>query len=63
MCIRDSYDSTDSDLDNDREAAYWINCLRTDVEVLVKPEEALVVTRILEAIYESSKTKKPVYLG
>ena len=57
------YDSTDSDLDNDREAAYWINCLRTDGEVLVKPEEALVVTRILEAIYESSKTKKPVYLG
>ena len=57
------YDSTDSDLDNDCEAAYWINCLRTDGEVLVKPEEALVVTRILEAIYESSKTKKPVYLG
>ncbi len=57
------YDSTDSDLDNDREAAHWINCLRTDGEVLVKPEEALIVTRILEGIYKSSQTKKPVYFS
>lgn len=30
-------------------------------ELRVKPEQALVVTRILEAIYESAKTGKPVY--
>ena len=55
------YDSTESNLDNDREAAYWIHCLKTDSELVVKPEQALVVTQILEAIYESSKTRKPVY--
>lgn len=30
-------------------------------DVVVKPEQALVVTEILEAIYESAKTGKPVY--
>ena len=29
-------------------------------ELRVKPEQALVVTQILEAIYESGKTGKPV---
>jgi len=28
---------------------------------VVLPEQALMVTRVLEAIYESSKTGKPVY--
>ncbi|WP_260450568.1 hypothetical protein, partial [Listeria booriae] len=32
-------------------------------EPVVKPEQALVVTQILEAIYESSKTGKPVYFN
>ena len=32
-------------------------------EVCVKPEQAYVVTQILEAIYESAKTGKPVYLN
>lgn len=31
-------------------------------ELVVKPEQALVVTKILEAIYESGKTGKVVYL-
>ena len=31
-------------------------------ELCVKPEQAFVVTQILEAIYESAKTGKPVYL-
>ena len=30
-------------------------------ELVVKPEQALVVTEILEAIYESNKTGKAVY--
>ena len=30
-------------------------------EVVVKPEQAIVVTKILEAIYESAKTGKAVY--
>ncbi|MGB5004224.1 MAG: gfo/Idh/MocA family oxidoreductase, partial [Lactococcus raffinolactis] len=33
-----------------------------DTEPLVKPEQALVVTQILEAIYMSAKTGEPVYL-
>jgi predicted dehydrogenase len=33
-----------------------------DTEPLVKPEQALVVTQILEGIYKSAKTGEPVYL-
>jgi len=47
--------------DQDVEARQWIDCIVNDTEPLVKPEQALVVTQILEAIYESSKTGKPVY--
>jgi len=43
------------------EARMWINSILNDTEPLVKPEEALVVTEILEAIYESAKTEKPVF--
>ncbi|MBM7694532.1 putative dehydrogenase [Peribacillus deserti] len=45
------------------EARLWIECIINDTEPVVKPEEALVVTQILEAIYESSKTGKAVYFG
>ena len=44
------------------EAKAWIDALLNDTEPLVKPEEALVVTEILEAIYESSRSGKPVFL-
>ena len=47
----------------DIEARAWINCVINDTEPLVKPEEALVVTEILEAIYKSSETGEPVYLN
>jgi predicted dehydrogenase len=43
------------------EARNWINCILNDTDPLVLPKQALVVTQILEAIYESSKTGKPVY--
>ena len=43
------------------EARHWINCIINDTEPIVLPKQALVVTNILEAIYESSKTGKPVY--
>lgn len=45
----------------DIEARLWIDSIINDTEPTVKPEQALVVTQILEAIYESSKTEKPVY--
>ena len=47
----------------DREIRSWIECILNDTEPIVKPEEALVVTEILEAIYESSRTGKPVYFN
>ncbi len=33
-----------------------------DKEVVTKPEQAMVVTQILEAIYKSAETGKPVYI-
>lgn len=43
------------------EARSWIDSIKNDTDPVVKPEQALVVTEILEAIYESAKTGKPVY--
>ena len=45
---------------SDLEAAQWIDAVINDKEPLVKPEQAFVVTQILEAIYESAKTGKEI---
>ena len=45
------------------EAQIFYNAIKNGTDVVVKPEQAFVVTQILEAIYESSKTGKPVYLN
>ncbi|NLP48265.1 MAG: Gfo/Idh/MocA family oxidoreductase [Clostridiales bacterium] len=45
----------------DIECRTWIDAVKNDTEVSTKAEQALVVTQILEAIYESAKTGKPVY--
>lgn len=45
----------------DVEARRWINSILEDIEPCVTPYQALTVTRILEAIYTSAKTGKPVY--
>lgn len=42
--------------DADVEARQWIDAVINDTEPVVKPEQAIVVTQILEAIYESAKT-------
>ncbi len=42
------------------EARQWLECIINDTEPLVKPEQALVVTQILEAIYTSARTGKAV---
>ena len=39
----------------------WIDAIVNDTEQIVKPEQACVVSEILEAIYVSSETGKPVY--
>ncbi len=43
------------------EAKSWINSIMNDTDPVVLPEQAYVVSQILEAIYTSSKTGKAVY--
>ena len=43
------------------EAQNFIKCILDDTDPVVTPEQALVVSQILEAIYVSSETGKPVY--
>ncbi|MCZ2258497.1 Gfo/Idh/MocA family protein [Sporosarcina sp. G11-34] len=50
-----------SESNADLEARLWIDSIINDTEPTVKPEQAYVVTQILEAIYESAKTGKAVY--
>ena len=54
------YDGASSD-PVDIEARMFINAVKNGTEPSTLPEQAAVVTRILEAIYESSETGKPVY--
>jgi predicted dehydrogenase len=42
------------------EAKQWLDAVKYDKEPLVKPEEAFVVTKILEAIYKSAETGKEI---
>ncbi len=44
----------------DVEARQWIDAILNDTEPVTKPEQAFVVTKILEAIYESAKTGKEI---
>lgn len=44
------------------EARMWINSILEDTPVYTKPEEALIVTQILEAIYRSAEKGEPVYI-
>ncbi len=44
-----------------KEAEIWVAALKGEGELFVTADQAFVVTRILDAIYESSKTGKPVY--
>ncbi|MFB7817504.1 Gfo/Idh/MocA family protein [Paenibacillus chitinolyticus] len=47
----------------DLEMRMWIDAIENDKDPVVTPEQALVVSVILEAIYESAKTGKAVYLN
>jgi len=57
----DFYDASAVESPGDKEARMWIESIINDTEPLVKPEQALVVTEILEAIYQSAKTGKAIY--
>jgi predicted dehydrogenase len=58
LVVRDwSSDVCSSDL------RLWIESILNDTDPVVKPEEALVVTEILEAIYKSAQTGEAVYFN
>ena len=46
---------------NEMEVHYWINALHGKGDLFVKPEQAFVVTNILDAIYESARTGETIY--
>ena len=56
------FDGDQGGSESDKECNGFINSIIKDIDVIVKPEQAYVVTQILEAIYESDKTGAPVYL-
>lgn len=56
----DFYDGT-ADKAEDLEARLWIEAIEHDRDPVVTPEQACVVSEILEAIYESAKTGKAIY--
>ena len=56
------FDADDSDSVY-RDIQQWIDALDNGTKPCVLPEQALVVTKILAAIYESSETGKPVYFN
>ncbi len=45
----------------DVEARRWIDAVKNDTDPIVLPQQACVVSEILEAIYTSAKTGQPVY--
>ena len=47
--------------DSDIEQRVFYNAVVNGEELIVKPEQAIVVTQLLEAIYESARTGKAVY--
>lgn len=56
----DFYDGKKESM-QDTEMRLWIDALLNDKEPVVTPEQACVVSEILEAIYESARTGKAVY--
>jgi predicted dehydrogenase len=45
------------------EARAFIDCILNDAEPIVRPRQALMVAQIVEALYESDRTMKPVCLS
>lgn len=49
--------------DSDIEQRVFYNAVKKGEPTIVKPEQAMVVTQILEAIYESARTGKTIYFN
>lgn len=57
------FDAAGSGKPEEIEAKVFYNAVEKGTDLVVKPEQAYVVTQILDAIYESAKTGKPVYFN
>ena len=57
------FDANSGPSSSDIECKTFYDAVIDGKELIVKPEQALVVTEILEAIYESNKTGKAVYFN
>ncbi|MCL6444929.1 MAG: Gfo/Idh/MocA family oxidoreductase [Alicyclobacillus sp.] len=55
------YEGSGSQRSEDLEAQTWIDAILNDKDPVVKPEQALVVTEILEAMYKSASSGQAVY--
>jgi len=53
----------ESQKDTDIEQRVFYDAITKGTDLIVKPEQAVVVTRILEAIYESGKSGKTIYFN
>lgn len=49
-----------SDKEEDVECTQWLDAIINDTDPVVKPEQAFVVTKILDAIYESAASGKEI---
>ena len=61
LAAKASFFDADDDDACYRDMQQWIDALDNGTDPCVLPEQALVVSKILDAIYESSETGKPVY--
>lgn len=59
----DYFEGGESFKAEDVECKTWISAIKNGTPLTVLPEQALVVTKILEAIYKSAETGKPVYFN
>ena len=54
-------DRNPQEMPQEAEARIWVDALLGKGELFVTPEQALTVTKVLDAIYESAKTGKTIY--
>lgn len=55
-----AYQMGTTETDGERELHSWVDALLNNTDPVVMPEQAMVVSQVLEAIYTSSKTGKAV---
>lgn len=58
---RNTIDRNPMVMPHEAEAKIWVDALLGEGELFVTPEQALTVTKVLDAIYQSAKTGETVY--